>query len=109
MLTHSVLLVNLVMPEINEVHNVVVLERERERGGQAVRKRRIKCSRLVPSTKNIPPKANGRENLKAETGEAGNEEGEAGNETGEAGNETGEAGNEKWEVGNETGEAGNEK
>ena len=29
--THSVLLVNLVMPEINEVHNVVVLERERER------------------------------------------------------------------------------
>ena len=44
MLTHSVLLVNLVMPEINEVHNVVVLEgereRERERKGQAVRKRR---------------------------------------------------------------------
>ena len=42
MFTHSVLLVNLVMPEINEVHNVVVLEgkRERERKGQAVRKRR---------------------------------------------------------------------
>ena len=31
MFTHSVLLLNLVMPEINEVHNVVVLEGERRR------------------------------------------------------------------------------